>query len=103
MNKTLLGLPTKTAHQTRGVFAAVAVILAIIVAGMAAAQSGPPQGGGDRSGPPTEALAACKSKAVEDVCQMTLPRGGQTVQGQCVTTPDKKLACLPEGAPQPKG
>lgn len=53
---------------------------------------------GQRRGPPPEALEACSSLAVGDQCQMTTPRGD--VEGQCVTTPDEQLACLPEGHTQ---
>lgn len=103
MNKTLLSLPTKTARWTRGVYAAIGIALTIFVSGMAMGQNAPPPGGGERSGPPPEAVEACEGKAVADICSMVSRRDNKKVGGQCIATPDKKLACLPEGAPKPKG
>ncbi|RMG32490.1 MAG: hypothetical protein D6720_13225 [Gammaproteobacteria bacterium] len=67
-----------------------------------AAGNRPPDGGSGRGAPP-EAIEACQGKKVSDSCSMTSRRDNKTVKGQCISTPDKKLACLPEGAPKPKG
>lgn len=79
---------------------ATGIILAsVVLAGsVVTAQQGP--GGGKRGAPP-EALEACEGKSVEDACSMTLRDRNETVSGQCVATPDEKIACMPEGAPRP--
>ena len=46
-------------------------------------------------GAPPEAIEACANQEVDSQCQMTTLRGD--VEGQCKTTPDETLACLPEG------
>lgn len=82
--------------------AVLAIGLAAALATPAFANGGPP-GGGDRKGPPKEALAACKAKSVGDACSMKTPRSSQAVSGSCIKTPDKQVACLPKGAPKSKG
>lgn len=88
-------------QSTTCVAAAIcAVALFLLMAAPAGAQNQPPRNG-RMSGPPPEALQACADKAIEDACTMTRPRGNETVEGRCVTTPDEKLACLPNGVEQP--
>lgn len=62
------------------------------------------QGGGERAhrGPPPEAIAACKSKAMNDSCSFTSPHGAET--GTC-WQPDasKPLACRPAKGAGPSG
>lgn len=82
--------------------ASLAMLLAATLGGAAAAQNNPPPPGGKMSGPPPEALAACASKQVKDSCSMTLPGRNTQVAGKCIATPDKKVACLPDGAPPPQ-
>ena len=66
-----------------------------------AGQGNGPQGngGGERRGPPPEALAACKSAKADAACSFK-GRQGETVKGAC-WTPDKgkPLACKPTGMP----
>lgn len=68
------------------------------IAGVANAQQ---SRGGPLGGAPAEAIEACANKSVGDICSMTAPRDGGTAAGQCISTPDNKVACLPEGAPRP--
>ena len=86
-------------QSTTRVAAICALALNLLMAAPAGAQNQPPRNG-RMSGPPPEALQACAEKAVEDACTMT-PRGRQTVEGRCVSTPEEKLACLPNGVEQP--
>ena len=50
--------------------------------------------GGERRGPPPEALAACKSLASGAACSFTSPRGA--VSGSCFAPEGKPLACRPQ-------
>ncbi|WP_372840451.1 hypothetical protein [Phaeovulum sp.] len=88
-------------HRARLAVRAAGIGILMAVAGIAFAQSGPPQQGGG-PGAPVEALAACEAKVVGDVCSMTLPQSGDKVEGLCQTTPDEKLACMPNDAPPPR-
>lgn len=72
--------------------------LAIVGAGAAQGQSGPP--GGDRRGPPPEAFEACEGLAEQDACPMVTPEG-EAISGTCVTTPKEELVCMPADAPMP--
>ncbi|MDV7141848.1 hypothetical protein R3X27_04045 [Tropicimonas sp. TH_r6] len=82
--------------------ARVVVITVLATSVLAAASIADAQQQGDRpEGPPPEAIEACAGKAVNDACSMTMRGKGETVSGQCTATPDKKIACLPEGAPLP--
>ncbi|NDR58918.1 hypothetical protein [Aliiruegeria sabulilitoris] len=76
----------------------VVVAMASLFIGIAQAQQ---SGQGRPAGAPPEALEACSGKVVGDACQMTIRGKEDTVSGQCIETPDKKVACLPEGAPRP--
>jgi hypothetical protein len=62
------------------------------------ARAQPPGGGRPHGPPPAAAFDACKDKQVNDSCQMTM--GEHTVNGQCLTTPDARLACRPEPPPE---
>jgi hypothetical protein len=52
--------------------------------------------GGERRGPPPEALAACKSLASGAACKFTSPRGPEA--GSCFAPEGKPLACRPQHA-----
>ncbi len=95
----LVGGPSRRARLA---VTAAGIGVVIAVAGIALAQSGPPPQGGAQSGAPVEAIAACEAKVVGDVCSMTLPQNSQTVEGLCQSTPDEKLACMPNDAPPPR-
>lgn len=84
---------------TRATVAAVVVVVGVLAGAIADAQGA---GGGQppRSAPP-EALAACKAKAVGDACEMEIRGQSGSVSGQCIATPDDKIACMPDGAPRP--
>lgn len=81
------------------------LIVAVVCAGSALAQS-PPDGGKEkgRRGPPQEALAACKSLSTGDACSFT---ARETHQGTCQALEGKSategtpLACRPSDAPDP--
>ncbi len=93
--------PTKDLRQMMLSRAVVFTILAtslLAATGFAEAQQ---QQGGRPQGAPPEAIKACAGKAVDDACSMTMRGKGDTVSGQCIATPDKQIACLPEGAPLP--
>ena len=49
-------------------------------------------------GPPPEATEACAALSEGDVCSFE-GRRGETVEGECVLTPEEELACAPEGGP----
>lgn len=51
---------------------------------------------GRRHGPPQVALDACQTLSVGAACSFVGRRDNE-LKGQCVTTPDELLACLPEG------
>ena len=51
---------------------------------------------GERRGAPPEALSACQNFNAGDACTFS-GRRGDSVSGQCITTPDEQLACAPEG------
>ena len=78
----------------------LAGIVSMMVAGAAWAQpaGGPPSSGGERQGPPAEALAACKSLASGAACSFTSPRGDAS--GTCFAPKEgMALACRPKDAP----
>jgi hypothetical protein len=58
--------------------------------------------GGERRGPPAEALEACKTLKAGDACSFTGQRGAMS--GSCFTPQsDKPLACRPKDAlPSPQ-
>lgn len=64
------------------------------------AEDPPPPPGGHRE-PPPEAVAACKDKAEDAACTVTLRE--RTLEGACKRGPDGKgpLACAPPGPPPP--
>ncbi len=71
--------------------AALALTLALCLnIDVASAQPGP-------DGPPPEAIAACRGKASNDVCQANLQGG--TIQGLCWAPTGRPLACRPRNAP----
>lgn len=51
-----------------------------------------------RGGPPPEALSACQQAQEGSKCSFRTPRGN--VSGQCLITPQGKMACVPEGMGQ---
>jgi hypothetical protein len=67
-----------------------ALLLALPLAALAQADAGngpPPDGGGHPHGPPPEAIAACKGKAVGTQASFT-DRSGRTVSGPCTKMGD---------------
>jgi hypothetical protein len=63
----------------------------------ACAQDRPPSQGDRPHGPPPEAIAACKGKAVGDTVSFT-GRRGETLKGTCEKAGDV-LAARPQGGP----
>ncbi|MCB1703637.1 MAG: hypothetical protein KDI17_02190 [Halioglobus sp.] len=63
------------------------------------ANAQPSQQGGDRRGPPPEAIEACADQSEGAACSFSGRRGDVT--GTCITLPqeDEGLACAPEGGP----
>ena len=57
--------------------------------------------GGQRRGPPPEALDACKAMKAGDPCSFTGKRGA--VSGTCLSPSDRPLACRDKNAPPPPG
>ena len=58
--------------------------------------------GGEKRTPPKEAIEICVGQEEGSSCSVTTPRG-DTLLGQCMTTPDKKyFACVPENMRRPK-
>lgn len=77
----------------------IAAAAALAIAGHAQAQTPGPQNGGaqpgsEHRGPPPEAIAACKSSALNQACSFTSPKGAES--GAC-WQPDAShpLACRP--------
>jgi hypothetical protein len=62
------------------------------------AQAQPPAARHPHGPPPAAAFEACKDKQANDSCQMMM--GERTINGQCATTPDARLACRPEPKPE---
>ena len=86
--------------------AAITIATACLLAGsMAWSQQGPPRGrGGDRQGPPPEAIEACKDLGEGDACSVETPRG--KLEGTCRKPPrgdGDGLACVPRGRRGPGG
>lgn len=50
----------------------------------------------DRHGPPAVALSACENLDVGNACSF-IGRHKKNISGQCIATPDEKIACAPEG------
>ncbi len=90
---------TRNMMQARLVAIAIFTFTVCVIAEVSDAQQS--RQGGPQGGPPPEAISACESKSVGDACSMTLPGKGETVSGECISTPDQKVACMPEGAPRP--
>lgn len=87
MQRILVSGTRHTSRLVRVVFTA-GVSLSLI--GPAMAQPA----GGQRKGPPPEAIAACESRANDEACEFVGRRG--KVSGTCVTPrPDRPLACRP--------
>jgi hypothetical protein len=62
-------------------------------------QTGSPQCGEQRRGPPPEALKACEAMKAGDACSFTGPPG--KMEGSCFTPGSTKpLACRPKDAPK---
>jgi len=51
--------------------------------------------------PPPEAIEACATLTEGAVCSFE-GRRGETVEGECVLTPEDELACAPAGGPPPR-
>jgi len=85
--------------------AALTIASACLLAGsMAWSQQGPPGGrGGNRQGPPPEAIEACKDLNEGDACRFETPRG--ELEGACRKPPrgDDGLACVPKDHRGPGG
>lgn len=77
---------------------ALAGVVSMSIVSAASAQPA----GGERRGPPPEALAACKSLASGDACSFSGPQGN--VAGTCFAPQQGlALACRPKDAPAPDG
>jgi hypothetical protein len=87
---TCLPLPA-AARRAAGLPALVMLLSLAPLAARAADE--PPR----HSGPPPEALQACKDKQAEAACTFTGPRG--SMEGSCFAPQGKPLACRPAGAP----
>ena len=77
-------------NPTRHFLATAALLLAVPFAALAQTSAGggtPPDQGGKHRGPPPEAIAACKGKAVGTQASFT-DRGGRTVSGACTQMGD---------------
>jgi len=61
------------------------------------ASSGPQERGSRPTGPPPEAIEACREKSPGDAVTITTPRG-DTLKATC-TQVNGELVALPEGAP----
>ncbi len=70
-------------------------------AALAQPRSGEGRPGGERRGPPAEAISACKAAKAGDACGFTSERG--TATGSCWAPEGKPLACRPSGAPPAGG
>jgi hypothetical protein len=96
---TSLISPAKTRRSHALAPLALAGVLTALLASTASAQ---PSGGGQRQGPPAEALAACKSLASGATCSFSGPHG--TVAGTCFAPQQSlPLACRPKDAPAQGG
>ena len=76
--------------STFKLWAAAASVLLLAARFASAAQAEPPSGppaGGAPHGPPPEAIAACKGKAIGTTASFT-DRGGRTVSGACTQIGD---------------
>ncbi|MEZ4390689.1 MAG: hypothetical protein R3A48_06295 [Polyangiales bacterium] len=85
-----------------------ASLLALGLLATAVAAADPPGPGGPpggRRGPPQFAFDACANLSEGAACTVQTPRG--TLQGSCVTVPQRGLACRPAGmgpgGPPPQG
>jgi hypothetical protein len=68
----------------------VLITLAILTVSASFAQEG------QKRQPPKEAISACEGKTSGSSCSVETPRG-DTVEGTCKNTPDKKyFACVPK-------
>jgi hypothetical protein len=74
---------------------------ALLLATLGATSADPVGGHGHPPGPPPEAIAACKGKAVGDSVSFT-GRRGETLTGTCQKAGDV-LAARPNGMPPPGG
>ena len=80
--------------------ALAAMLGAVVLAGMAAAQ--PQEGnGGQRRPPPPEAFEACKGLTAAKDCKFVTPEG--PVTGTCFAPEGKPLACRPDRPGPPPG
>ena len=75
----------------------VGLLLAAAAAG-AQPPNGPPPGGEHR-GPPSEALAACKTAKAGADCSFT--HESRTMKGSCWAPEGRPLACRPKDIPPP--
>ena len=77
-------------NPIRHCLATTTLLLALPFAALAQTDAGggaPPDQGGKHRGPPPEAIAACKGKAVGAQASFT-DRGGRTVSGACTQMGD---------------
>jgi hypothetical protein len=92
-------------NRTRRLLATTALLLAPPLAALAQgpADGGPPPDGAGhgRHGPPPEAIAACKGKAVGTTASFT-DRGGRTVTGPCTQMGDVVAVPPPHGEHGPR-
>ncbi|HYP31444.1 MAG TPA: hypothetical protein VES00_06230 [Burkholderiaceae bacterium] len=92
--------------STRLFLATAVLVLAAPLVALAQAgnDSGPPpdQGGRDHRGPPPEAIAACKGKAIGTQASFT-DRGGRTVSGPCTQMGDVVAVPPPQRGRGPQG
>lgn len=88
---------------------AVALLLFISASASAWAVNAPPPRRGDRNGPPTEAMQACKDKSEGDAVEFTTPRGDtlkatcRQIKGQLAAVPDDNFRGqrgMPQGGRQ---
>ena len=88
-------------NPTRHLLATAALLLAVPFAALAQSSTGaapPPDQGGKHRGPPPEAIAACKGKAVGTQASFT-DRGGRTVSGACTQMGDVVAVPPPPRSP----
>ena len=93
-------VPSKLASGARVLLlrSGLGIGLAAAATTLVLAQDAPPKGG--RGGPPKEAFTACENLTAQESCDITTP-DGKAIEGICMATPDKKLACMPNDAPPP--
>ncbi len=100
MKNTMQNNPLNTTLLAALAPVGLAGIVSMMVAGAAWAQpsGGQQPSGGERRGPPAEAVAACKSLASGDACSFSGPQGN--VSGTCFAPQQGlALACRPKDAP----